>query len=119
MPRIAKSLAEIQSYARSFDRSAINVLAGIMRQKTAPAAARVLAANSLLDRGWGKAEQQTSLNAEIQITIRKIFEGAALPGIDDDKPNMIDVSPNADNQQPATEKQKEGEPASGRPGKRK
>ena len=51
MPR---ALTEIRSLARSHTRTAINVLAGVMRCKDATAAARVSAANALLDRGWGK-----------------------------------------------------------------
>jgi len=38
-------------------RSAINVLVGVMRSKDATAAARVSAANAILDRGWGKTVQ--------------------------------------------------------------
>jgi hypothetical protein len=52
-----KSLTEIRSLARSHSRTAINVLVGIMRSKDATAAARVSAANAVLDRGWGKATQ--------------------------------------------------------------
>jgi hypothetical protein len=54
---VAKTLTEIRSLARSHTRTAINVLAGIMRSKDATAAARVSAANAILDRGWGKATQ--------------------------------------------------------------
>ena len=53
----AKALTEIRSLARSHTRTAINVLAGIMRSEEATPAARVSAANALLDRGWGKATQ--------------------------------------------------------------
>jgi hypothetical protein len=35
----------------------LNVLVGIMRSKDATPAARVSAANAILDRGWGKAPQ--------------------------------------------------------------
>ncbi len=49
-----KSLTEIRSLARSHTRTAVNVLVGIMRSKDATAAARVSAANAILDRGWGK-----------------------------------------------------------------
>jgi hypothetical protein len=52
-----KSLTEICSLARSHSRTAVNVLAGIMSSKDATAAARVSAANAILDRGWGKATQ--------------------------------------------------------------
>jgi hypothetical protein len=54
---MAKSLIEIRSLARSHTRTAVNVLVGIMRSKDATAAARVSAANAVLDRGWGKATQ--------------------------------------------------------------
>lgn len=56
MPK-AKPLTEIRSLARSHSRTAIAVLARIMRSKDATAAARVSAANALLDRGWGKSTQ--------------------------------------------------------------
>lgn len=52
-----KTLTEIRSLARSHSRTAINVLVGIMRSNDATAAARVSAANAILDRGWGKASQ--------------------------------------------------------------
>jgi HEAT repeat protein len=52
---MAKAIAEIRSLARGHTEAAINVLASIMNQEKAPQAARVAAANSLLDRGWGKA----------------------------------------------------------------
>ena len=54
---MAKSLTEIRSLARSHTRTALNVLVRIMRSKDATAAARVSAANAILDRGWGKAPQ--------------------------------------------------------------
>jgi hypothetical protein len=54
---MSKTVNEIRSLARSHSRTAINVLVGIMRSKDATAAARVSAANAILDRGWGKAAQ--------------------------------------------------------------
>jgi hypothetical protein len=54
---MAKTPIEIKSLARAHTESAINVLAGVMNEPDAPHAARVAAANSLLDRGWGKAPQ--------------------------------------------------------------
>jgi len=52
-----KALTEIRSLARSHTSTAIKVLAGIMNCKDATAAARVAAANAILDRGWGKPAQ--------------------------------------------------------------
>lgn len=54
---MAKAPVEIRSLARAHTASAIKTLAGIMNEKKAPAAARVSAAQALLDRGWGKAPQ--------------------------------------------------------------
>lgn len=57
---MAKTPTEIKSLARAHTESAITVLAGIMNQVEAPPAARVAAANALLDRGWGKPTQPIS-----------------------------------------------------------
>lgn len=54
---MARTPTEIKSLARSHTERAVNVLVGIMEQPSASDAARVAAANSLLDRGWGKATQ--------------------------------------------------------------
>ena len=51
----ARTLTEIRSLARSHTRTAIRVLVGIMRSDDATPAARLSAANAILDRGWGKA----------------------------------------------------------------
>jgi hypothetical protein len=53
-PRV---VAEIQELARSYTAEAIAVLASIMRSKKAPAAARAAAANSIIDRGYGRPAQ--------------------------------------------------------------
>jgi hypothetical protein len=55
--QMPKTLTEIRSLARSHSRTAVNVLVGVMRCKDATPAARVSAANAILDRGWGKATQ--------------------------------------------------------------
>jgi hypothetical protein len=52
-----KTLTDIRSLARGHTRTVLNVLIGIVRSKDATAAARVSAANAILDRGWGKAAQ--------------------------------------------------------------
>lgn len=48
--------------ARAHTDTAINVLAGIMREPSAPHAARVAAATALMDRGWGKPHQTSDVN---------------------------------------------------------
>jgi hypothetical protein len=54
---MAKALTEIRSLARTHTRTAIRMLVNVMRDPKASAAAKVAAANSILDRGWGKATQ--------------------------------------------------------------
>ena len=69
MPR---SITEIRSVARSHTRTAINVLVGVMRSKDATAAARVSAANAILDRGWGRPPQalETGDNGALELIHR-------------------------------------------------
>ncbi len=54
---MARTPTDIKSLARTHTKSALATLAHIMRQKKAPAAARVAAAQALLDRGWGRPAQ--------------------------------------------------------------
>lgn len=54
---MAKALTEIRSLARTHTRTAIRMLVNVMRNPKASAAAKVAAANSILDRGWGKVMQ--------------------------------------------------------------
>jgi hypothetical protein len=51
---MAKTTADIRSLARNHTAKALSTLASIMNATKAPAAARVQAAQALLDRGWGK-----------------------------------------------------------------
>ena len=61
--------------ARGHTELCIKVLAGIVSQEAVPPAVRVVAANSLLDRGWGKAEQQhTGGDSAIRVVIRQLIE---------------------------------------------
>lgn len=55
-----KVLGEVQELARQKSPKAINTLSNIMHDEKAPPAARVAAANALLDRGYGKPTQQIS-----------------------------------------------------------
>ncbi len=78
MPRQAKAIVDIRSIARTHTESCLRTLASIVSQAKAPHAARVAAANSLLDRGWGKAPQSITGEdgGDIRITIRKIIDTA-------------------------------------------
>ena len=54
---MAKAPLEIRSLARAHTQTALKVLHGVMTSDEAPHAARVSAAQALLDRGWGKPSQ--------------------------------------------------------------
>jgi len=41
----------------------------------APPGARIQAAAILLDRGWGKAQQDGNVQGEIRVTLRKMLGG--------------------------------------------
>jgi hypothetical protein len=90
---MAVAPTEIRTLARSYTKAAINTLVGIMRQPKAPPAARVMAANALLDRGWGKAAQLVAVDGEIrqlvEVKLNVVQPTHALP-----KTEPIDAQPN-------------------------
>src|SRR5262245_60317530 len=55
-----KVVGEVQARAREYTKEAIETLRDIMLDIKAPAASRVLAANSLLDRAYGRPSQTIS-----------------------------------------------------------
>jgi hypothetical protein len=84
-----KAIMNIASYARGATRLAIQTLTGVCACPEAPAGARVQAAIALLDRGWGKPQQDHSLTGdrEILVTIRHLVEGSS------DTTKTIDITP--------------------------
>ena len=80
---MAKRQAEIRSLARSHTRTAIKVLAGVMSSAKCPPAARVAAANALLDRGWGKPV--AALEISNSASLLDCFEALAERDADDDE----------------------------------
>lgn len=61
---MAKAPTDLRSLARSHTASAVRTLARIMAEPDAPPAARVSAASVLLDRGWGKPHQESTVNVQ-------------------------------------------------------
>ena len=57
-----KIMADVREFARAHTVTALNTLVEIAENKKAPPAARVAAANSLLDRGHGKPEAKIEAN---------------------------------------------------------
>jgi hypothetical protein len=62
-----KVTASVMEAAQSFTTDALSTLAEIMRNPEHPAAARVSAANALLDRGHGKPTQSVELDGSLDI----------------------------------------------------
>ena len=56
-----KEVGHVRELAREHTEEAIRTLAAIMQDGKEPAAARVRAAECLLDRGWGKAEMTANV----------------------------------------------------------
>lgn len=52
---------DVREAARALTHDALATLAQVMRDKRSPASARVSAANSLLDRAWGRPESSADL----------------------------------------------------------
>jgi Family of unknown function (DUF5681) len=56
-----KIFTEVKQAAREHTEAATETLVGVMNNEEATAAARVAAANAILDRGWGKPESFTNM----------------------------------------------------------
>jgi hypothetical protein len=82
----SRTLTEIRSLARSHTRTAMNVLVGIMRSNDATPAARVSAANSILDRGWGKVAQPLQSGDDPRKVVHRIERVIVHP---EDSPEQI------------------------------
>jgi len=59
-----KATASVRDAARAYTDAALLTLADVMKDEQQPAAARVSAANSLLDRGYGKPSQPVDGDGE-------------------------------------------------------
>ena len=59
-----KEIGRVKELARVHTEEALSTLAAIMRDSKSPAAARVRAAECLLDRGWGRPTQPLAGDAE-------------------------------------------------------
>ena len=68
------SATKVKLAAREHTESAIRVLALLMNDEEKPATVRVTAANSLLDRGWGKPAQTISGDEENPLTLVRRIE---------------------------------------------
>ena len=63
-----KTTASIREAAQQYTDEALKTLVEVMGDETAPPAARVAAANSLLDRGHGKPRQELDVDHKGDLT---------------------------------------------------
>ena len=63
-----KATASIREAAQQYTDEALKTLVDVMGDETAPHAARVAAANSLLDRGHGKPRQESDVDHKGDLT---------------------------------------------------
>lgn len=79
----ARTPKDVKQIARAHTAAAIKVLVGIMNQPKSPAAARVSAANVVLDRGWGKPAQTVAVGGDpegVPIIFKMSFGDGLKPG---------------------------------------
>lgn len=62
--KVAQATRDIQGLAKEHASEALSTLVTIAKSRTASDAARVAAANSILDRAYGKPKQSVDLNGE-------------------------------------------------------
>jgi hypothetical protein len=67
-----KVTLDVKEAAQAFTADAIGTLAEIMKGAEQPAAARVAAANALLDRGYGKPKQSVDVEADVKAQVKAV-----------------------------------------------
>src|SRR6266852_1449744 len=70
---------DVKEMARGLTKEAISTLAAVMRDRTAPHSSRIRAAETLLDRAWGKPE--TSANIRISRDVRDLSTAEILAAL--------------------------------------
>ena len=78
----AQAISDVRDLARKHTAVAVETLSAIMIDGTAPKSARVMAANGLLDRGWGKAPQTIEMELNIYEKLNLPERQALLVAID-------------------------------------
>lgn len=86
-----KVVGEVKELARAHTVDAMQALAKIVKDNTAPAAARVAAATALLDRGYGKPTQH--IEADVRHNLVSILASIGASGEDtptlEDEPDSV------------------------------
>lgn len=83
-----KRLEEIRALARDHAEDSIQTLADVQNDDEAPAAARVVAANSLLNRGFGMPERRVEQKVDVTIYDQRTAHLQALKQLAEDNPTV-------------------------------
>lgn len=75
---VSQAKRELRDMAKDHCADALQVLVDIAKSQTSSDAARVSAANAILDRGYGKPTQAVSLGGEVTVkTLADFYAGQA------------------------------------------
>lgn len=75
-----RATSDIKEAAAEYSQEALNVLVKVARNAKSPAAARVAAANCILDRAYGKPKQAVDVDANVRAVVTKIERRLVRPG---------------------------------------
>lgn len=82
--KVSKAKLDIAERAKSHGEAALAVLYEVMKDKQAPHAARVSAANAVLDRGYGKPTQVMAGDPDAPLAVTMVTRRIVDPGGTDD-----------------------------------
>lgn len=81
-PAVAKAFADVKSLAKDVGAKAVATLEAVMDDVTMPPAVRVAAANSLLDRGYGKPKQTVDVNDTTAVSWLDLVKASMRPDVE-------------------------------------
>ncbi|MGA7805559.1 hypothetical protein [Bradyrhizobium sp.] len=94
---MTRAILDIQARARRHTAAALKALAAIMKNEEAPAAARISAAQALLDRAWGKPTQPMSGDEDGDpINVLTRIERVIVPAKPAEQTGQVDAAPPAE-----------------------
>ncbi len=64
---------DLRSLCRAFTKTNIQTLAGIATGENVPDETKMRAIGMLLERGWGRPQQELKTDSEIRVTIRNML----------------------------------------------
>ena len=88
-----KIIADVKELAKELTPKAMMALEAVLDSETAPPAAKVSAATVILDRGWGKPQQNVSVNQTFDVADRIIARWKEnLAKLEAEEPRVIEGS---------------------------